>query len=44
MKLFSQFLKAIFFFFFPLKTPKHTSTSGGMGVQMLLEIPLTKFS
>ena len=43
MKLFSQFLKAIFFFF-PLKTPKHTSTSGGMGVQMLLEIPLTKFS
>ena len=39
MKLFSQFLKAIF-----LKTPKHTSTSGGMEVQMLLEIPLTKFS
>lgn len=31
-----QFLKAIIFFF--LKTPAHF-TSGGIGVQMLLEIP-----
>lgn len=39
MKPFSQFLKAIIFYF--LKNPKHTSTSGNMVVQILLENPLT---